>query len=80
VKKKSLKSLRNDEGHLIEAVVLAEAHWKWLEKTLHMVYVDAMAHGFGHGVEWERFRPKTPVELIDFEEMVQGWKERSKKK
>ena len=27
---------------------LAEAHWKFLEKWLHMVFVDAFIHGFDH--------------------------------
>ncbi len=30
---------------------LAEKHWEFLEKWLHMIYVDAMIHGYGHGYE-----------------------------
>lgn len=32
-----------------EAKKLAEAHWKWLEATLHIIYVDALVHGIKHG-------------------------------
>lgn len=32
-----------------EAKELAEAHWEFIEKWLHMVYVDAMIHGIKHG-------------------------------
>ena len=30
---------------------LVEAHWEFLERWLHMVYVDAGIHFFKHGVE-----------------------------
>jgi len=28
---------------------LAEEHWEWLEKWLHMIFVDAFVHGYKHG-------------------------------
>ena len=34
-----------------EAKELAEAHWRFIERWLHMVYVDAMVHGIKHGQE-----------------------------
>ena len=34
-----------------EGTELAETHWKWLEGTLHLIYVDAMVHGVKHGRE-----------------------------
>lgn len=34
-----------------EARALAEAHWEFIERWLHMVYVDAMVHGIKHGQE-----------------------------
>lgn len=34
-----------------EARELAEKHWKFLEKWLHMIYVDALVHGIKHGQE-----------------------------
>ncbi|KKN16926.1 hypothetical protein LCGC14_0970840 [marine sediment metagenome] len=30
---------------------LAEAHWKFLEKWQHMIFVDGFIHGYKHGVE-----------------------------
>ncbi len=33
---------------------LAEAHWKFLESWLHIIYVDAMLHGYKHGVDDEK--------------------------
>ena len=33
-----------------QAKELAEQHWKFLERWLHMVYIDAMLHGIKHGV------------------------------
>jgi len=32
-----------------EATNMAETHWKWLESTLHKIYVDAFVHGIKHG-------------------------------
>lgn len=32
-----------------EAKELAEKHWEFIEKWLHMVYVDSMVHGIKHG-------------------------------
>ena len=32
-----------------EAKKIAEAHWKWVETWLHIIYVDAFIHGFKHG-------------------------------
>jgi len=29
----------------------AEEHWKFLERWLHMVYVDCFIHGYKHGKE-----------------------------
>ena len=31
-----------------EAKELAEAHWAWVEKWLHLVFVDGMVHGIKH--------------------------------
>jgi len=44
-----------------EGTELAEAHWKWLEGTLHKNYVDAMVHGIRHGgkIEMERCKKET---------------------
>lgn len=28
---------------------LAEEHWKFLEKWMHIIYVDAFVHGHKHG-------------------------------
>lgn len=30
----------------------AEQHWKFLERWLHMIYVDAYVRGFKHGAEY----------------------------
>ena len=30
---------------------IAEGHWAWVEKICHMMYVDAMVHGYLHGRE-----------------------------
>jgi hypothetical protein len=27
----------------------AEAHWHFLEKWLHVIYIDAFIHGYSHG-------------------------------
>ena len=35
---------------------LAEAHWKFQERWLHMVFVDAFLHGYKHAKE----EPKKP--------------------
>ena len=32
-----------------KAKELAEAHWKFLESWLHIIYVDALVHGYKHG-------------------------------
>ncbi len=34
-----------------KAKELAEAHWKFLESWLHLIYVDALVHGYKHGKE-----------------------------
>jgi flagellar biosynthesis/type III secretory pathway protein FliH len=34
-----------------EALAKAEEHWEFLEKWLHMAFVDAFAHGWKHGEE-----------------------------
>ena len=34
-----------------EVKEMAEAHWKFLERWLHMIYVDALVHGVKHGKE-----------------------------
>ena len=34
-----------------EAKELAEAHWEFLERWLHMIFVDGMVHGIKHGRE-----------------------------
>jgi len=34
-----------------KAKEMAEAHWKWVEKICHIMYVDAMVHGYIHGRE-----------------------------
>ncbi len=41
-----------------EARELAEKHWKFLEKWLHMIYVDALVHGIKHGQEKNETRTK----------------------
>lgn len=41
-----------------EAKKLAEVHWEFLERWLHMVYVDAMIHGYKHGTEFKLERLK----------------------
>lgn len=38
---------------------LAEARWAWLETLLHKVYVDAMIHGYKHGLEDAKTNSKT---------------------
>lgn len=30
---------------------LAEEHWRFLERWMHMIFVDGFKHGFKHGVE-----------------------------
>ena len=30
---------------------IAEAHWTFLERWLHIIYVDAWVHGYKHGKE-----------------------------
>lgn len=30
---------------------LAEEHWRFLEKWLHLVFVDGFIHGYKHGKE-----------------------------
>lgn len=30
---------------------LAEEHWEFLEKWLHLVFVDGFIHGYKHGEE-----------------------------
>lgn len=49
----------------LTAKAMAEEHWLWVEKILlkqlefqHILYVDAMIHGFEHGVE-EKTEGKT---------------------
>jgi len=39
------------EELVTKAKEMAEAHWVWVEKICHMMYVDAMVHGYVHGVE-----------------------------
>lgn len=34
-----------------EVEQMAEDHWEFLERWLHMVYVDVFVHGYKHGVE-----------------------------
>jgi len=34
---------------------LAEEHWEWVERWLHMVYVDAFVHGCKHSVDFAPF-------------------------
>ena len=29
----------------------AENHWKFLEKWLHMIFVDSFIHGYKHAIE-----------------------------
>jgi len=33
------------------AKLLAEEHWEWINKWLHIVFVDAFVHGYKHGRE-----------------------------
>jgi len=35
----------------VAALVLAELHWKWVSTWLEMVYIDAFAHGYKHGMK-----------------------------
>ena len=39
-----------------EALAKAEEHWKFLEKWMHMVFIDAFIHGWKHGEEktWDK--------------------------
>jgi hypothetical protein len=39
--------MKNEE----EVRKMAEDHWEFIERWLHMVYVDTFIHGYGHGVE-----------------------------
>ena len=39
------------EEFVSKAKKIAEAHWVWVEKICHMMYVDAMVHGYLHGRE-----------------------------
>ena len=41
-----VRNINTDEGKR-----LAEEHWKWLETWIHLIYVDAFVHGYGHGYE-----------------------------
>lgn len=34
-----------------ESEKLAEEHWEFLERWLHIIYVDAFIHGYKHGLE-----------------------------
>ncbi|HUX48488.1 MAG TPA: hypothetical protein VMV76_04870 [Dehalococcoidia bacterium] len=45
-----------------EAKELAEQHWKFLERWLRIVYVDAMVHGIKHGMKTSQ--PKQHADLI----------------
>ena len=51
----------------------AEAHWKWLETWLHLVYVDAMLHGYKHGVESRKPFGSILIDNPDMEE-TKDWK------
>ena len=37
-----------------KAKELAENHWQFLERWLHMVFVDGFIHGYKHALEEER--------------------------
>lgn len=38
----------------IKARLEAEQHWEFLERWLHMVYVDSFIHGWKHGEEEDK--------------------------
>lgn len=42
----------------VEARQLAEEHWRFLEKWLHLVFVDGFVHGWKHALELEDVRGK----------------------
>jgi len=39
-----------------KAKELAENHWQFLERWLHMVFVDGFIHGYKHALEERRKR------------------------
>ena len=41
-----------------EARKLAEAHWVYVEKVCHMMYVDAFIHGIKHGRAYDKEEDK----------------------
>lgn len=43
------RSIIQKEMNVSEAKELAEAHWEYVEKVCHMMYVDAFVHGIKHG-------------------------------
>jgi hypothetical protein len=45
-----------NEGNVDEVKLKAEDHWRFNERWLHMVFVDAFVHGHKHGVESKRQR------------------------
>ena len=47
---------------------LAEEHWKFLEKWLHMVFVDGFIHGYKHAQQHQTF--VKAIELATSEEAV----------
>jgi hypothetical protein len=42
-----------NEEKLSNIKKVAEAHWKWLETWLHIVYVDTFVHGYKHRLDEE---------------------------
>lgn len=41
----------------------AEEHWKFNERWLHMVFVDAFVHGYKHGLEAKRNRRREKIQV-----------------
>jgi len=39
-----------------DARKLAEEHWRFLERWLHAIYVDAFVHGYKHAKQEEKRR------------------------
>ena len=44
-----------------EAWTKAEEHWAFLERWMHMLFVDAFVHGFKHGLERATVAPSRPA-------------------
>ena len=49
----------------VKARTEAEQHWIFLEKWLHIVFVDAMLHGWKHGQEGDANERKESQDELD---------------